>query len=55
MEQETKGIRYQSEHFPTVQGLTHCVNEQSLMEEHRKHDTRGRSLCAENTGENDII
>ena len=36
MEQETKGIRYQSEHFPTVQGLMGCVNEQSLMEEHRR-------------------
>lgn len=40
MEQETKGIRYQSEHFPTVQGLMHCVNEQSLMEEHRKQSRR---------------
>ncbi len=36
MERETKGIRYQSEHFPTVQGIMHCVNEQSLMVEHRK-------------------
>ena len=40
MEQETKGIRYQSEHFPTVQGLMHSVNEQSLMEEHRKQSRR---------------
>ena len=40
MEQETKGIRYQSEHFPTVQGLMHCVNEQSLLEEHRKQSRR---------------
>ena len=40
MEQETKGIRYQSEHFPTVQGLMHCVNEQSLMEEHRKQSRK---------------
>jgi len=40
MEHETKGIRYQSEHFPTVQGLMHCVNEQSLMEEHRKQSRR---------------
>ena len=40
MEQETKGIRYQSEHFPTVQGLMHCVNEQSLMEEHRRQSRR---------------
>lgn len=40
MEQDTKGIRYQSEHFPTVQGLMHCVNEQSLLEEHRKQSRR---------------
>ena len=40
VEQETKGIRYQSEHFPTVQGLMHCVNEQSLMAEHRKQGRR---------------
>ena len=40
MEQETKGIRYQSEHFPTVQGLMHCVNGQSLLEEHRRQSRR---------------
>ena len=40
MEQETKGIRYQSEHFPTVQGVMHCVNVQSLMEEHRKQSRK---------------
>ena len=40
MEQETKGIRYQSEHFPTVQGLMHNVNEQSLMAEHRKQSRK---------------
>ena len=40
MEQETKGIRYQSEHFPTVQGVMHCVNAQSLMEEHRRQSRR---------------
>ena len=40
MEQEAKGIRYQSEHFPTVQGLMHCVNEQNLMEEHRKQSRK---------------
>ena len=40
MEQETKGIRYQSEHFPTVQGLMHNVNEQSLMAEHREQSRR---------------
>lgn len=40
MEQETKGIRYQSERFPTVQGLMHCVNERSLMEEHRKQSRK---------------
>lgn len=36
MEPETKGIRYQSATFPTVQGLMHYVNEQTLMQEHRK-------------------
>ena len=36
MEQEAKGIRYQSEHYATVQGLMHCVNKQSLMAEHRR-------------------
>lgn len=40
MEQDTKGIRYQSEHFPTVQGVMHCVNVQSLMEEHRKQSRK---------------
>lgn len=36
MAQEAKGIRYQSEHYPTVQGIMHYVNEESLMREHRK-------------------
>ncbi len=36
MEQEAKGIRYQSEHFPKVQGIMHRVNAENLMEEHRK-------------------
>ena len=36
MEPETKGIRYQSATFPTVQGLMHYINEQTLMMEHRK-------------------
>jgi group II intron reverse transcriptase/maturase len=40
MEQEAKGIRYQSEHFPTVQGLMHCVNERNLLAEHRKQSRR---------------
>ena len=40
MEQDTKGIRYQSEHFATVQGIMHYVNEQSLMEEHRKQNKK---------------
>ena len=40
MEQETKGIRYQSEHFSTVQGLMHSVNEKSLMAEHRKQSRK---------------
>lgn len=36
MEKEVKGIRYQSEHFPKVQGIMHRVNAESLMAEHRK-------------------
>ena len=36
MEQDAKGIRYYSENFQTVQGIMHHVNEQSLMEEHRR-------------------
>ena len=36
MEQEAKGIRYQSATHPKVQGLMHHVNEQTLMMEHRK-------------------
>ncbi len=36
MEPETKGIRYQSATFQTVQGLMHYVNEQTLMTEYRK-------------------
>ena len=40
MEQDPKGIRYQSEHFATVQGIMHYVNEQSLMEEHRKQNKK---------------
>lgn len=40
MEQETKGIRYQAEHFPTVQGLMSCVNLQTLMAEHRKQERK---------------
>ena len=40
MEQDVKGIRYQSENFATVQGIMHYVNEQSLMEEHRKQSKR---------------
>lgn len=40
MEQEVKGIRYQSENFARVQGLMHYVNEQSLTEEHRKQSRK---------------
>lgn len=36
MEPETRGIRYQSATYPTVQNLMHYVNEQTLMAEHRK-------------------
>ena len=40
MEQDAKGIRYQSEHFATVQGIMHYVNERSLKEEHRKQSKK---------------
>ena len=40
MEQEAKGIRYQSEHFPKVQGIMHRVNAENLMEEHRKQSRK---------------
>ena len=36
MEPETRGIRYQSATYPTVQNLMHNVNEQTLMVEHKK-------------------
>lgn len=36
MEHEARGIRYQSAKYPTVQGLMHYVNEQTLIEEHRR-------------------
>lgn len=36
MEPETKGIRYQSTTYPTMQNLMHNVNEQTLMVEHKK-------------------
>ncbi len=41
MEQETKGIRYQSEHYKTVQNLMCKVNEQALMTEHQKQNATG--------------
>jgi group II intron reverse transcriptase/maturase len=40
MEQETKGIRYQSEHYPTVQGLMGYINEQNLLLEHGKQSKK---------------
>ena len=40
MEQEAKGIRYQSEHFPKVQGIMQRVNADSLMAEHRKQQRK---------------
>ena len=40
MEPETRGIRYQSATYPTVQNLMHYVNEQTLMAEHRKQAKR---------------
>lgn len=36
MDPETRGIRYQSATYPTVQNLMHYVNEQTLMAEHKK-------------------
>jgi len=40
MEQDTKGIRYQSEHYPAVQGVMHRVNEESLRAEHRRQNRK---------------
>ena len=40
MEQESKGIRWQSENRRKVQNLMHLVNEESLREEHRKQSGR---------------
>ena len=40
MGQETKGMRYQSVNYATVQGLMHGVNEQSLMAEHRRQSKK---------------
>ena len=40
MDPETRGIRYQSATYPTVQNLMHYVNEQTLMAEHRKQAKR---------------
>ena len=38
MEQESKGIRYQSENRKAVQNLMNLVNEESLKEEHRRQN-----------------
>jgi group II intron reverse transcriptase/maturase len=40
MEQDAKGIRYQSAAFDKVQNLMHNVNEQTLMVEHRRQVRR---------------
>lgn len=40
MEQESKGIRWQSENRRKVQNLMHLVNEEALREEHRKQSGR---------------
>ena len=40
MGQEVKGIRYQSEHYPKVQGIMHRVNVESLLAEHRKQNRK---------------
>lgn len=40
MEQESKGIRWQSENRRKVQNLMHLVNEETLREEHRKQSGR---------------
>ena len=40
MEPETKGIRYQSATYPTVQNLMHNVNEQTLMVNTRSRQGR---------------
>jgi group II intron reverse transcriptase/maturase len=40
MEQDAKGIRYQSATYPKVQNLMHNVNEDALMAEHKKQSRR---------------
>ena len=40
MEQEAKGIRYQSGHYSTVQGIMYYINEQTLMAEHHKQQKK---------------
>ena len=40
MEQDTKGIRYQSQVFDKVQNLMHNVNERTLMAEHRRQEQK---------------
>ena len=43
METEPRGIRYQSEHFDKVQGIMHYVNEETLLQEHRKQNRKKAS------------
>lgn len=40
MPTEFKKIKYQAIHYPTVQGIMHYVNEQTLMEVHQRQDIR---------------
>ena len=40
MPTEFKKIKYQAIHYPTVQGIMHYVNEQTLMAVHQRQDIR---------------
>ena len=40
MPAEFKKIKYQAIHYPTVQGIMHYVNEQTLMAVHQRQDIR---------------
>jgi len=52
MEQDAKGIRYQSATYPKVQNLMHNVNEEALMGEHMKQ-SRKKATGVDGIGKDD--
>jgi group II intron reverse transcriptase/maturase len=52
MEQDAKGIRYQSATYPKVQNLMHNVNEETLMAEHVKQ-SRKKATGVDGIGKDD--